>query len=73
MNTTIEIDDTSYEVLQSFGFIRCLIRYDGLAVFADRGPITGAWVLSGTPAATPDEKRAIDAFMPTDEVTVVPE
>ena len=70
---TIEIDSIAYEVLQSFGFNRCLIRYDGLAVFVNRGPITGAWALSGTPASTPDEKKAIDAFMPTDEVIIVPE
>jgi hypothetical protein len=73
MNPTIDIDSTPYEVLQTFGFNRCLIRYDGgTCVLADRGPITGAWALSAIPA-TPEENKVIQAFMPTDEVDTIPE
>lgn len=62
MNTTIDIDDVSYEVLHLFGFNRCLVRSQGRPALADRGPITGAWFLSVMPA-TPKEQKIIEGFL----------
>ncbi len=72
MNSTIDIDGTTYEVFQTLSFNRCVIRYDGLPVLADRGPITGAWVLSAIPV-TLEENKVIRAFMQADETDIVPE
>lgn len=67
---TINIDGAPYEVFQTFGINRCLIRFEGLAVLADKEPITGAWILSGIPA-TPEEEKIVEMFMPTDEMEIV--
>ena len=69
MTTTIDIDGTPYEVLHLFGFNRCLVRYEGLVVLADRGPITGFWALSANPA-TPEEQKIVETYMPTDELDI---
>lgn len=66
---TLEIDGVFCEILQSFNANRCLVRYEGLAVLADRDPTLGTWGLSGTPA-TPEEQKVVEAFMPTDELEI---
>ncbi len=64
--------DTAYEVVRKIAWNRVIINYGGAFAFADKRPDDGTWELSGKPAITEDEQKALrELIAPTLDVTDV--